>query len=84
MHKLLLAFVVMSSCAATVKMKTDDNMGERPPWFFRADYPGKGDNKMTYSWNCFKTKSLCQGALDVSKKYGGLADVKALTICKET
>ena len=74
--------VLASYSGTSVRIKTDSNMGERPRFCFRADYPGKDDNKMTYSWNCFMTQSLCQGALDVSHKYGRLAGVKALTTCK--
>ena len=77
----LAAITVTVSCMSSVKVKPDLKFGERPPHCFRADFKDR-NGIVTYSWNCYTTRSMCSAALKVAKKYGSMADVKALTKCK--
>ena len=77
----LLYGVACTGCVDSIRVKKDVQLGTHPTWCFRADYTDEKEKK-TYSWNCFESRGHCKGALDVSKKYGSLANVSSLSSCK--
>lgn len=73
-----------TSCFSNVRLidEATDDMGIKPPWCFRANFKDV-DNINTYSWNCFSSKNMCEGAIKISKKYGSLANVTSLINCRK-